>query len=240
MTFKAQQAQRAAPFLRQAAAEMERGGDVSAAITRAVAHNQKAAIAAIAALIDVAASISNAPAGLVVVAPQLEELLRSAAAAGRVTREVAGEPELLDDPEATVTADDPFRVARVRGELQHVIFSHELYSAAALGGVLGSQGGGAARERARALRERGDVVGVPVGNAYAFPTFQVDVAHGRIFPIVVEINHLLGAGDDPWGVAAWWFAREARLAAVPADLVADAARADDLRLAAKLDLAPVY
>jgi hypothetical protein len=137
------------------------------------------------------------------------------------------------------TADDPFRVARVRGELQHAIFRQELYKAAALGELLGSNGG-AARERARSLRERGDVVGVPVGNVYAFPAFQVDVAHGRIFPIVAEINHLLGARDDPWGVAAWWFAREARLAAAPADLVADAARADDLRLAAKLDLAPVY
>ena len=51
--------------------------------------------------------------------------------------------------------------------------------------------------------------------------------------MVLAVNRLLDADEDPWGVADWWLGGNARLGAVPAqllgrghdDLLAAAARA---------------
>lgn len=50
------------------------------------------------------------------------------------------------------------------------------------------------------------------------PAFQLSQA-GQPIPVVLTINHLLGADDDPFGVADWWLGRNAWLDAVPADLL---------------------
>jgi hypothetical protein len=47
------------------------------------------------------------------------------------------------------------------------------------------------------------------------PDFQFG-PDGRPLPTVVTINELLGAADDPWGVAAWWFDHNGYLADAPA------------------------
>lgn len=49
------------------------------------------------------------------------------------------------------------------------------------------------------------------------PAFQVEA--GVPVPVVVQINRLLGAEEDPWGVADWWLRRNTRLGAAPATLV---------------------
>jgi hypothetical protein len=64
------------------------------------------------------------------------------------------------------------------------------------------------------------------------PAFQFD-ASGRAIPVVLAVNRLLDAAEDPWGVADWWLGANAWLGAVPAqllgrvddDVLLDAARA---------------
>jgi hypothetical protein len=66
------------------------------------------------------------------------------------------------------------------------------------------------------------------------PAFQFD-ASGLARPIVLLINRLLEAGDDPWGVADWWLGGNAWLGAAPADLLGGG-RDDDLVAAAQAEL----
>ncbi|MFJ3921979.1 hypothetical protein [Streptomyces sp. NPDC090022] len=56
------------------------------------------------------------------------------------------------------------------------------------------------------------------GGFVQLPSFQF-TAGGRPRPVVREVNLLLGAGQDPWGVADWWLSPNAALDAVPADLL---------------------
>ncbi|WP_328958164.1 hypothetical protein [Kitasatospora purpeofusca] len=55
--------------------------------------------------------------------------------------------------------------------------------------------------------------------AVRLPSFQFDGASGRPLPVVVAVNRLLDADDDPWGVADWWLGANAWLDAVPARLL---------------------
>ncbi len=55
--------------------------------------------------------------------------------------------------------------------------------------------------------------------AVRLPAFQFDGASGRPLPVVVAVNRLLDADDDPWGVADWWLGANAWLDAVPARLL---------------------
>lgn len=50
------------------------------------------------------------------------------------------------------------------------------------------------------------------------PAFQFDQA-GHPIPVVLTINRLLDADDDPFGVADWWLGRNAWLGDVPSDLI---------------------
>jgi hypothetical protein len=89
-------------------------------------------------------------------------------------------------------------------------------------------------------RRRGELLGVPVANRYLFPAFQIDLARRRTYPAVAQVNLLLDALDDPWGVASWWFSRSARLGGVrPADVVADEGRADDVLRVARGVVGPI-
>ena len=50
------------------------------------------------------------------------------------------------------------------------------------------------------------------------PAFQL-AASGGLWPVVREVNELLDAAADPWGVACWWVDRHARLDAAPVELL---------------------
>ena len=50
------------------------------------------------------------------------------------------------------------------------------------------------------------------------PSFQF-APGGQPIPVVLTINRLLDADDDPFGVADWWLGRNAWLGDVPADLI---------------------
>ncbi|MFE2109451.1 hypothetical protein ACFXAF_26820 [Kitasatospora sp. NPDC059463] len=55
--------------------------------------------------------------------------------------------------------------------------------------------------------------------AVRLPAFQFDDVSGLPRPVVVAVNRLLDADDDPWGVADWWLGTNAWLDAVPARLL---------------------
>jgi hypothetical protein len=56
------------------------------------------------------------------------------------------------------------------------------------------------------------------GDGSQLPAFQFDSAR-RPRPVVLEVNALLDAEHDPWGVADWWLGLNASLGAAPADLL---------------------
>ncbi|MET9229111.1 hypothetical protein [Lentzea sp. NPDC003310] len=80
-------------------------------------------------------------------------------------------------------------------------------------------------ESAAKLRAHGHVVDVPGvirlprddGTA-AVPLFQFDEC-GEPLEVVVRVNRVLRAHDDPWGAADWWFSTNVWLAGPPFDLV---------------------
>jgi hypothetical protein len=168
----------------------------------------------------------------------VSSLLRSTLAAENVRASLAGEAAFVDVDEDVLTSDDVLSVARVQGEAEGSILRHAMVEASALARLLGSTSSNP-REFARSVRSRGDVVALPRPSGYVFPVFQVHASRKEIWPIVAELNRLLGAVEDPWAVASWWFTRDSRLGAAPYTLVDEPGRADDLRLAAARELAPV-
>jgi hypothetical protein len=50
------------------------------------------------------------------------------------------------------------------------------------------------------------------------PAFQFDPA-GLPYRVVVDVNRVLDADDDPWGAADWWLGPNAWLNAAPADRI---------------------
>ncbi len=72
------------------------------------------------------------------------------------------------------------------------------------------------------------------GGEVRLPAFQFD-HNGRAIPVVRTINVLLGAGEDPWGVASWWLSANAWLDGTPAYLLGRASDGD-LIAAARADL----
>ncbi len=172
------------------------------------------------------------------VGPTVSSLLRTSLAAEELTKSLAGDGTMVDDVEELLTADDVLRIARVRGEAEAGILRHPMLDSSGLARALGSSSSNP-REYASRVRARGDVVGLPRANGHVFPAFQVDVTRGRVWPIVVEINHRLDAKEDPWGVASWWLMSSPELGVEPYRLVSDPAREGDLRHAAALALAIV-
>ena len=89
--------------------------------------------------------------------------------------------------------------------------------------------------RRRGHRSRDLIRLSPRDGADRTPAFQFDDT-GSPLPVVVEINRLLDAHGDPWGVADWWLGANAWLRDAPAVLLG---RIDDdeLLLAARAELA---
>jgi hypothetical protein len=94
------------------------------------------------------------------------------------------------------------------------------------------------RERVRVYRERNWPLGLPKGRGYVYPHFQFDPMTLDVRVEVREVNELLRAGSDPWGVASWWISTNDRLNARPIDLVGTS-RAGAVTLAAQALLEPV-
>ncbi len=91
-------------------------------------------------------------------------------------------------------------------------------------------------ESAFDLRRRGVDPDVPdlirldrADGSVAVPVFQFD-GGGVPIPVVLRVNHLLGAREDPWGVADWWLNANVWLSDAPSTLIGDTP--DDLLVAA--------
>ena len=92
------------------------------------------------------------------------------------------------------------------------------------------------------------LLGLPADNGFFYPSFQFNAEQAVIYEAVCEVNEMIWAKKDPWGVASWWFSPNVRLGACPADLVggrlaASMIRANDwedsIKAAAKALFAPI-
>lgn len=191
------------------------------------------------ALVEIIEDLVAADEELALVGPSIASLLRSSLAADGVTATFAGEPADGEDFDDVLSPDDVLRIARVRGQAEAAILAEPALEAGRVAEALGSSAKNP-REFARQLRKRPSLVALRRGNRYIFPAFQFNEGRKEVWPIVAEINALLGAAEHPWAVASFWFSPDAHLGGTrPADLVADPARADDIRQAARRELAPV-
>jgi hypothetical protein len=189
-------------------------------------------------LVDAIEELIGADTAFESVAPTVNALLRASLVADSVTHELAGPANIIDSEDEWLSADDVLRVARVRGQAEAAVLRHPMLRSSALASLLGSSAANP-REFARALRQGSEVVALPRRGRYLVPAFQIDRGRRELWPIVVEVNRLLGAADDPWAVASWWFTPDPHLGQPPAELVSDSARANDVRVAARRELAPV-
>ncbi len=127
----------------------------------------------------------------------------------------------------------------VRAGARNKVLDEPMLEAEGVADVLGSRSVNRKQSASR-NRRGGALLGVPVANRYLFPAFQFDVAHQRIHPTAVEVNRLLGAADDPWGVASWWVSPNARLKGRrPADALAEKGCDDEVFGAARAVIAPI-
>jgi hypothetical protein len=165
-------------------------------------------------------------------ASDLAAAMRAATVAEDVTSALAGEPANL------LRAEDVLRDATIRGEVQHRILQEPMLDAETVGALLGSNSDNR-RQYASAQRQRGDLLAVPRRNAYLYPAFQFDRSRGCALDAAVRINRLLGAHEDPWGVASWWTTPSERLHnRKPKDLLGTSEEPLLLSLA-EAELAPV-
>lgn len=115
--------------------------------------------------------------------------------------------------------------AQIEGEARLNILEQPQLTSEEVATILGATG----RSKSSRLRTKGAVVGLDVNGRTLFPAFQFDPTSHRVRPIVDKINQILGAKDDPWGVASWWLSESGTLAdeQSPA-MVAEAGGQDEL------------
>lgn len=83
---------------------------------------------------------------------------------------------------------------------------------------------------------RPDLIKLPLNEHHQLPAFQFD-GNAQPHPIVSEVNNLLDAAGDPWGVADWWLGENVWLERAPAALLGQN-KDSDLRRAAHAALPP--
>lgn len=120
--------------------------------------------------------------------------------------------------------------ARIVGEATtSLLRQHPMLDSTTVSRVLGKAP--TSRNTASRLVAASTVVALPAGQRRLYPEFQFDAATFKVRPIVAELNRLLDANGDPWGVASWWlnrtdFSDDPRS---PAELAVDGNHDDDLR-----------
>lgn len=124
--------------------------------------------------------------------------------------------------------------ARIETAARQAIFEYPHLEPSDVADVLRSRDSNR-RSPASRLRERGDIVGYEVGGRYLYPSFQFDAATARVRPVVAEVNRLLDARHDPWGVGSWWLSPSGWLdeGRSPADLAVEGGQDDRIRAIAR-------
>ncbi len=135
----------------------------------------------------------------------------------RLVDRLAGEPRRVVDFDQL--ADSSLRQARIAGEALATIWQEELLTSPEVARRLGAKPSN--RQKVNGLRRRSILLGLPRdgGKRYLFPAFQIDPARQEIHPEVKEVNQLLDAAADPWGVASWWVSADGGLGSRPMDAV---------------------
>ncbi|WP_458683577.1 hypothetical protein [Prescottella equi] len=153
-----------------------------------------------------------------VVVTELDRRRSFAAVRDQAVALLAMGPTLTAATEAGVgqLVEDAIRRARALMDEQALVLDQPLFTAVEVSQALGARGNGN-RSAASRLRARGDIIGLDVQGRFVFPAFQFDLTRACVHPVVAEVNHRLGAHDDPWGAAGWWLAKQGRT--VPVDLV---------------------
>ena len=179
-------------------------------------------------LIDLAARVASVHAPLEGKEPRLRVLLKMEASQPDLVRELAGGPHL-----GSFIADETL----VASEAVATIWQEPMLDSTELSVALGGRQGN--REKARVLRERSELLGLPHGRGFVYPAFQVDSSKKNVRPEVREVNQILEAAADPWGVASWWVSGNDRLmGARPIDVVSGAS-APSVVAAARATVEPI-
>jgi hypothetical protein len=150
------------------------------------------------AVLDAAADVAARHPRLRSKGPLIRSLLAWEAELGEVTLALAG------GPRRALSASDlaSERQARLAAESMARIWEERMLEPRAAAQALGASAGN--RQKVADLRQRSVLLGLPHGNRYLFPAFQFDLARKRVHPAAAEVNQLLAAARDPWGVASWW------------------------------------
>ena len=146
--------------------------------------------------------------------------------------QLGGDPQQILDGLERSALDQ----ARLQGEAIESIWREPMLKPGDAALALGARATN--REKVRRLRERSALLGLPSGSGFLYPAFQFDTARRRLFPEVIEVNEVIDAAGDPWGVASWWMAENARMAERPVDCVGTE-RAPELVEAAAALVEPV-
>jgi hypothetical protein len=164
-------------------------------------------------LLDLAADIAEQHPGLKGKSARLRVLLAWEANRMGLIEKLAGGPRNV------VSSSDPREElgARIASEAVATIWQERMLDAGKVAESLGGRSSN--REKARALRKRSELLGLPRDRGYLYPAFQIDEGRRQVYPEVAEVNRLLGATEDPWGTASWWVSENARLEARPLELV---------------------
>ena len=163
---------------------------------------------------------------------RVRSLLTLLASGRELTGQIGGSPREIFD----AAAYRELIQARLRGEAMEAIWRVPMLEPNGAAVALGAKP--ANREIVRQRRMRSWLLGLPRGRGYLYPVFQFDHLREDIFPEVRAVNELLGAVDDPWGVASWWVSTNARVDAAPMELVGTD-RADNLPVLARAVAEPV-
>jgi hypothetical protein len=183
-------------------------------------------------LLDLSAELAAHHPDLGGKADEIRSLLSWEAARHRLAHELAGGPRRVRTA-ADLQEELPTRLA---GEAIATIWQQDVLEPREVARALGAKPTN--REKVSSLRKRSHLLGVPRDRGYLYPAFQIDIGRREIYPEVREVNELLGAEQDPWGVASWWVSQNDWLAARPVDLVGTD-RSKALIEAARAVVAPV-
>ena len=145
--------------------------------------------------------------------PQLRSHLALLAHRHDFAWQIAGEPRLVID----AAEQQAMTQAKLLGEAIDAIWRAPMFEPKDAAVALGAKASN--REKVRTHRERSWLLGLPRDRRYLYPAFQFDPLRRDVFPEVRTVNELLGAADDPWGVASWWVSTNARIDTAPLELV---------------------
>ena len=116
--------------------------------------------------------------------------------------------------------------SRLRTEARAAILAEPMFAEKDAAAVLGIDQPGAVES----LRVSSLLLAIPSDGGYLYPRFQFDTQRRAIHNTASEVNQLLEANKDPWGVAGWWLYSNDRVGARPADLLGDRQPPGRLRL----------